>query len=247
MLLLQPLHRLHRKVAGGDALVGKVPLADAYPLHDPLIRRVDHLFQVCVCQHTGWNVPGYTRNFCGDAASHITPREKCESQKPNVDCMRCRLEETSIDPYFYSAGRSSQRQEISAVFLSMAATEQYFSAVKSMARFTAASSTAPRKWKTTSSWVQTLGGSAARSPEQTTSSDCTFCLFFSRIVTMSVAVQAPSARSTISMGPGALFESRSESKGTEWPDVPVPRNFSSPSHLMDAVSMLTPLANRYSL
>src|SRR6516225_2155048 len=98
MLLLQPLHRLHRKVAGGDALVGKVPLADAYPLHDPLIRRVDHLFQVCVCQHTGWNVPGYTRNFCGDAASHITPREKCESQKPNVDCMRCPSEETSTAP-----------------------------------------------------------------------------------------------------------------------------------------------------
>src|SRR5205814_619793 len=59
------------------------------------------------------------------------------------------------------------------------------------------------------------GGSAARSPEQMTSSDSSFCRFFFRILTMSVAVQAPSANNTSSIGPGALFCLSSIGAGTQ--------------------------------
>src|ERR1700757_2111321 len=57
------------------------------------------------------------------------------------------------------------------------------------------------------------------------------------MTTMSVAVQAPSAIRTISIAPGALFDSRSESNGTACPEGPVARNFCSPIHFTDAVCM----------
>src|SRR6266481_2600641 len=122
----------------------------------------------------------------------------------------------------------------------MAATEQYFSSVSDMACFTAASSSVPRRRKSISSLVQTVGGSAARSPEQITSSDSNLCRFFSRMITMSVAVQAPSASSTSSIGPGALFDSRSESTVIACPDGLVATNFCSPIHFTDPVCMRPP-------
>src|SRR5215472_17587931 len=73
-----------------------------------------------------------------------------------------------------------------------------------------------------------------------TSSDSSFCRFFSRMLTTSVAVQAPSARSTNSIGPGALLDSRSESIATAWPDGPMATNFSSPIHFTDALCMQPP-------
>src|SRR5260370_12758356 len=45
---------------------------------------------------------------------------------------------------FFSGGRISWRNEIGAVFFNMAATEQYFSSLNSMACLTAASSSWPR-------------------------------------------------------------------------------------------------------
>src|SRR5260370_1206397 len=59
-------------------------------------------------------------------------------------------------------------------------------------------------------------------------------------MTTSVAVQAASARSTSSIGPGALFDARSESMVIAWPDGLVATNFSSPIHLTDAVCMRPP-------
>src|ERR1700758_3087001 len=102
----------------------------------------------------------------------------------------------------------------------MAATEQYLSSLS---------------W--ISSLTQTVGGSLARSPEQMISRDSSFWRFFSRIVTTSVAVQAPSARSTNSIGPGAWLDSRSESMVMAWPDGPVATNVCSPIHFTDAVCM----------
>src|SRR5260221_9441603 len=119
----------------------------------------------------------------------------------------------------------------------MAATEQYFSSVSDMACWTADSSSVPRRRKRTSSLVHTVGGSAARSPEQRTSSDSSFWRFFSRMITMSVAVQAPSAISTISIAPGALFDSRSESNGTAWAEGVVGGEFFWPIHLKGGVLM----------
>src|ERR1700752_491088 len=80
MLPLEFFYRFHREVAGRHALVRKMSFADAYPFHDPLICRVDHFFQVGVRQQPRGNVPGYTRNFCGDAASHIAPRKVREPE-----------------------------------------------------------------------------------------------------------------------------------------------------------------------
>src|SRR5712671_3024868 len=122
----------------------------------------------------------------------------------------------------------------------MAATEQYFSSLSSMACFTAASSRSPRSRYTISSFVHTVGGRVARSPEQTTSSDFSFCLFFCNTVTTSVAVQAPSAINTNSMGPGALLVCRPESTTILCPDGLVAANFSSPIHFTDAVCMRPP-------
>src|SRR6266850_636788 len=109
-----------------------------------------------------------------------------------------------------------------------------------MACFTAWSSSCPRRRYTISSLFQTVGGSAARSPEQITSSDSSFCRFFRRMLTTSVAVQAPKAISTSSIGPGAVFEWRSESKFIAWPEGLVARNFSSPTHFTDAVCITPP-------
>src|SRR5216684_1989018 len=109
-----------------------------------------------------------------------------------------------------------------------------------MACFTALSSSCPRRRYTISSFVQTVGGSAARSPEQITSSDSSFWRFFSRMVTTSVAVQAPSASSTSSIGPGALFDVRSESIVIACPDGPAATNFWSPIHFTEPVCMEPP-------
>src|SRR5712692_9409700 len=80
-----------------------------------------------------------------------------------------------------------------------------------------------------------MGGSAARSPETTTSSASSFCRFFWRMTTISVAVQAPSATRSISMGPGAELDWRSESSGTACPEGLTARNFSSPAQRIVAV------------
>src|SRR5277367_661879 len=139
-----------------------------------------------------------------------------------------------------AGGRISCRQVSVAVFCSIAETEQYFCSLSSMARFTAASSSTPRRRYSTSSFTHTLGGSAARSPEQITSSDSSFCRFFFRMLTTSVAVHAPRAIKTSSIGPGALFDVRSESIVMVCPEGLVATNFSSPIHWMDAVSILPP-------
>src|SRR5882672_4026416 len=109
-----------------------------------------------------------------------------------------------------------------------------------MACFTALSSSCPRRRYTISSFIQTVGGSVARSPEQITSSDSSFCRFFPRMVTTSVAVQDPKASRTNSIGPGALFEVRSESMVIACPDGPVATNFCSPIHFTDPVCMRPP-------
>src|SRR5690242_14181350 len=134
-----------------------------------------------------------------------------------------------------AGGRISWRQVNVAVFWSMAETEQYFCSLSSMACFTAASSSDPRRRYRISSLIQTVGGSEARLPEQITSSDSNFWRFFFRMLTTSVAVHAPRAINTSSIGPGALFETRSESIVTAWPEGLVARNFSSPIHFTDAV------------
>src|SRR5213080_3061265 len=85
-----------------------------------------------------------------------------------------------------------------------------------------------------------VGGSAARSPEQITSSDSSLCRFFSKIMTTSVAVQAPSANNTSSIGPGALFELRSESTVITCPDGLVATNCWPPIHFTDPVCMWPP-------
>src|SRR5258708_25455797 len=60
------------------------------------------------------------------------------------------------------------------------------------------------------------------------------------MITTSVAVQAPSASSTSSIGPGALFDSRSESTVIACPDGLVATNFCSPIHFTDPVCMRPP-------
>src|SRR5882762_7224422 len=109
-----------------------------------------------------------------------------------------------------------------------------------MACFTAFSSSCPRRRYTISSFFQTVGGSEARSPEQVTSSDSSFCRFFPRMLTMSVAVQAPRAINTSSIGPGAVFEWRSESMLMACPEGLVATNFPLAIHFTDAVCMLSP-------
>src|SRR6266852_608828 len=127
-------------------------------------------------------------------------------------------------------GRISYLHVSVAVFRSVAETEQYLSSLCSMACLTAASSSFPRRRYRISSLVQTVGGSAARSPEQITSRNSSFCRFFSSTMTMSVAVHAPSARSSSSIGPGALLDWRSESIAMAWPEGLVATNFCSPIH-----------------
>ncbi len=68
----------------------------------------------------------------------------------------------------------SYRQFTFAVFFNIAETEQYFSSLSSMACLTALSSNSPRSRYRISSFVHTVGGSLARSPEQITSSDSSF-------------------------------------------------------------------------
>src|SRR5579859_428650 len=135
----------------------------------------------------------------------------------------------------------SYRQLTVAVFLNIAATEQYFSSLSSMACFTAPSSNSPRSRYTISSLVHTAGGCAARSPEQITCSDSSFCLFFFSTETTSVAVQAPSAISTNSIGPGALLDSRSESVAMACPEGLVAKNVCSPIHCTEHVCIPSPL------
>src|SRR5262249_36074699 len=79
-----------------------------------------------------------------------------------------------------------------------------------------------------------------------TSRDSSFWRFFWRIETTSVPVQAPRASRSISMGPGAELEERSESMGTVWPDGPMARNFSAPIHWMVAVCMESSLGKEKS-
>src|SRR5215470_15193174 len=67
-----------------------------------------------------------------------------------------------------------------------------------------------------------------------------FCRFFSKMVTMSVAVQAPSAINSSSIAPGAVLDSRSESVVMAWPEGLIATNFCSPIHCTDAVCMLPP-------
>src|SRR6266849_3449452 len=88
-----------------------------------------------------------------------------------------------------------------------------------------------------------MGGSAARSPETTTSRDSSFCRFFWRMTTTSVAVQAPSATRSISMGPGAELDWRSDSSGTACPEGLTARNFSSPAQRIVAVCTEPPVHN----
>jgi hypothetical protein len=53
-------------------------------------------------------------------------------------------------------------------------------------------------------------------------------------------VQAPKAINTSSIGPGAVFERRSESTLIACPEGLVATNFSSPTHFTDAVCILSP-------
>src|SRR5690349_4974064 len=55
------------------------------------------------------------------------------------------------------------------------------------------------------------------------------------MMTTSVAVQAPRARSKNSMAPGAVLELRSESMATAWPEGPTATNFCWPIHWTLAV------------
>src|SRR5260370_10910832 len=125
----------------------------------------------------------------------------------------------------------------------MAATEQYLSSLSWMACFTAPSSSWPRRRYSISNLVHTVGGSTALSPEQITSRDSSFCLFFSRMMTTSVAVQAPSPNRRSSIGPGALFDARSESRVIPCPDGLVATNFCSPTHFTIPVC-IQPLPRR---
>src|SRR5712692_300903 len=127
-----------------------------------------------------------------------------------------------------------------AVWRSVAATEQYLFSLSAMASRTALSSSCPRSLYTTSSFTQTVGGSAARSPETTTSSDSSFWRFLARIATTSVAVQAPRATSSISIGPGAVLDFLSASSATAWPECDTARNCSLPAQFTRAVCMKPP-------
>src|SRR5579863_6022524 len=86
-----------------------------------------------------------------------------------------------------------------------------------------------------SSLVHTRGGSAARSPEQITSSESRRWRFFSRMITMSVAVQAPSAINNNSIGVGPVFDALSESIASACPEGLTAANFCSPIHRTFAV------------
>src|SRR5579863_6070523 len=146
------------------------------------------------------------------------------------------LVEAALERELHSlAGRISYRHFSVAVFFNIADTEQYLPSLSSIACFTAASSNSPRNWYTSSNFVQTCGGSAARSPEQITFNASSFCRFFFKMITMSVAVHAPSAISNISIGPIAVFDFRSESIATACPDGLVATNLSSPIHFTFAV------------
>src|SRR5580700_1059235 len=90
-------------------------------------------------------------------------------------------------------------------------------------------------------FVQTAGGSAARSPEITTSSDTSFWRFFARIITTSTDEHAPSAPSSISMGPGAALCFLSASNGTACPEGIWATNSSPPTHFTVAVCKIPPL------
>src|ERR1700687_2517307 len=104
-----------------------------------------------------------------------------------------------------------------------------------MVCFTASSSRLPRNLYTISSFTHTVGGSAARWPDTSTSSESSFCLFFARMATTSVAVQAPRATRRSSIDPGASFEDRSESSATIWPEGVCATNRSLPTHCTRAV------------
>src|SRR6266849_4941588 len=60
------------------------------------------------------------------------------------------------------------------------------------------------------------------------------------MMTTSVAVQAPRASSTSSIGPGALFDPRSESTVIAFPEGLVATNFCLPIHFTDPVCMRPP-------
>ncbi len=54
------------EVAGGDAFVDEMTLADAGALDDPLVVGFDHLFEVCVGEDPGWNVSAEGGDFGAD-------------------------------------------------------------------------------------------------------------------------------------------------------------------------------------
>src|SRR5271156_4393683 len=142
--------------------------------------------------------------------------------------------------FSFSKSTISYRQRISAVFRSIAATEQYFSSLSAIAFFTASSVTFPPTRNSNSIFVHTCGGSVARSPEQITSSFSSFSRFFSRIITTSVAVHAPSAISSNSVGPQPTFVVRSASSTSAGPEGPFATNSCLPIHRISAVCITPP-------
>src|ERR1700728_214440 len=93
-------------------------------------------------------------------------------------------------------------------------------------------------------FVQTAGGSEARSPEITTSRDTSFWRFFARIITTPTDEQTPSAPSSISMGPGAALCFLSASNRTACPEGIWAMNSSPVVHFTVAVCKIPPLKIR---
>ena len=91
-----PPGRLGRQVAGGDTLAGDVALPDAGALHDPLIGRLDHLFQVGIGQQARRDVCSQGGNLGAHELVHSigSPGSKlnrlfCRTHAAMSNCM-CR-------------------------------------------------------------------------------------------------------------------------------------------------------------
>jgi hypothetical protein len=63
MRLHQVLYSFNRQIAGGDAFVHQVTLADASALQDPLIGGINHLLEILIAKDARWNVSAESGDF----------------------------------------------------------------------------------------------------------------------------------------------------------------------------------------
>ena len=80
-LCQQALCGLRGHMRSDHAILGDVAFPDAGTRTDPFVVGFDDPLQIRIGHHLGWNVAGYTRNFCREAVGHDAPCELRPGQR----------------------------------------------------------------------------------------------------------------------------------------------------------------------